>query len=99
MLKVFIPFVRRPTEKGFDSICTACACTVGTGLESELELQEKSHTCNESNLERFADTDKRSSLVQFVTVAVILFFMTFAAAAIFIEIYQIEHEPEFATQI
>ena len=97
MLKALVPFVHRPAEEGFDSICTACASTVGNGSESELELQEKDHTCNVSNLERF--TGKRSSLVQFVIVAVILFFVTFAASAIFIEIYQIEHEPEMATQM
>ena len=96
MLEAFVPFVHRPTEEGFDSICTACACTVGTGVESELELMEKNHTCGVSNLQRFTDAP-RSSLVQFVVVCVVLFFMSFAAAALILATCETPNEPEMAT--
>jgi hypothetical protein len=97
MLEAFAPFVHRPTEEGYDSICTACASTVGTGTESELQPIEKLHTCDVSNLERFTD-HPRSSLGQFLVVCVVLFFMSFAAAALILAICQTPNEPEIATQ-
>ena len=95
MLEAFVHFVHRPTDEGFDSICTACASTVGTGVESELELIEKNHTCDVSNLERFTD-HRRSSLAQSFLVCVVLFFMSFAAVALIFEIYQTQNAPEMA---
>jgi hypothetical protein len=49
-------FVHRPTKRGFDSICTNCAATVGwNSTEAELEQLEKSHVCV-STLERFKES-------------------------------------------
>jgi len=58
---------------------------------------EKNHACDVSNLERFTG-HPRSNFIQFVAVCVVLFFMSFAAAALGFEIYQTENEPEMAMQ-
>jgi hypothetical protein len=54
-------YVHLPThDEFFDSICTACATTVGHHMtEAELEATEKNHVCDRKTMDRWSRSRER----------------------------------------